>query len=134
MVGCFRNKQTLQEGAIQVTRIDIDRLTEDELIDLNHRIISRLRFLRDMRSHAAMVKFRIGERVRFQPVGHPEITGFLTRYNKKSVSIIADNGQRWNVHPSFLSKLLTDQPVRNNPNPQDGSIIEFPKLELKPGS
>ena len=115
-----------------MTRIDIDRLTEEELIDLNHKIISRLRFLRDMRSHAAMVKFRIGERVRFHPAGHPEITGMLTRYNKKSVSIFADNGQRWNVHPSLLSKVATDGPARNDTNPQERSIIEFP--QLKPGS
>lgn len=113
-------------------RIDIDRLSEEELIDLNHRIISRLRFLRDMRSHAAMVKFRIGERVRFQPAGHPEITGIITRYNKKSVSLIADNGQRWNVHPSFLSKVVGEQPARNDANAREGSIIEFP--QLKPGS
>lgn len=113
-------------------RIDIDRLSEEELIDLNHKIISRLRFLRDMRSHAAMVKFRIGERVRFHPAGHPEINGIITRYNKKSVSIIADNGQRWNVHPSFLSKVAADQPERNDGNAKEGSIIEFP--QLKPGS
>ena len=115
-------------------RIDIDRLSEEELIDLNHRIISRLRFLRDMKSHAAMVKFRIGERVRFHPDGHPEITGTLTRYNKKSVSIIADNGQRWNVHPSFLSKVMADRPERKNTNSSEVSLIEFPQPALKPGS
>lgn len=115
-------------------RIDIDRLSEEELIDLNHRIISRLRFLRDMRSHAAMVKFSIGERVRFHPAGHPEITGTLTRYNKKSVSIIADNGQQWNVHPSFLSKAAADRSDRKDENVREGSIIEFPQLGLKPGS
>jgi len=117
-----------------VTRIDIDRLTEEELIDLNHKVVARLRFLRDMRSHAAMVKFRIGERVRFHPAGHPELTGTLTRYNKKSVSIIADNGQRWNVHPSFLSKVATDPPVRNTTSDQDGSVIQFRLSGTKPGS
>ena len=115
-------------------RIDIDRLSEEELIDLNHRIISRLRFLRDMRSHSAMVKFRIGEKVRFHPEGHPEIIGTLTRYNKKSVSIIADNGQRWNVHPSFLSKVASDRPDRKDEAVQEGSIIQFPLLGTKPGS
>ena len=30
---------------------DIDRLTEAELIDLNHRIVERLRFLQQMRAH-----------------------------------------------------------------------------------
>ena len=117
-----------------MSRIDIDRLSEEELIDLNHRIISRLRFLRDMRSHAAMVKFSIGDKVRFQPAGHPEIIGTLTRYNKKSVSVLADNGQRWNVHPSFLSKVASGRPARTEAKPQEGSVIEFPLLGLKPGS
>ena len=43
--------------------IDIDRLTEAELIDLNRRIVERLRFLQQMRAHKDMLSFRIGERV-----------------------------------------------------------------------
>src|SRR5262245_46455583 len=34
--------------------IDIDKLTEAELTDLNHRIVERLRFLQQMRAHADM--------------------------------------------------------------------------------
>lgn len=32
-------------------RIDLDELTEEELIDLNRRIVERLRFLNQMRTH-----------------------------------------------------------------------------------
>jgi hypothetical protein len=32
-------------------KIEIDKLTEEELIDLNHRIVERLRFLSPMRAH-----------------------------------------------------------------------------------
>jgi hypothetical protein len=32
-------------------KIDIDRLTEDELVDLNHRIVARLIMLYEMRAH-----------------------------------------------------------------------------------
>lgn len=31
--------------------IDIDRLNEAELIDLNHRVVARLKFLQQMRAH-----------------------------------------------------------------------------------
>jgi hypothetical protein len=82
--------------------IDIDTLTEPELIDLNHRIVARLRFLRQLDAHATMLEFRIGERVTFQPDGRPPVTGMITRYNKKTVSIVTDEGQRWNVAPHFL--------------------------------
>ena len=85
-------------------KIDIDKLTEAELIDLNHRIVERLRLLNQMRAHSQMLDFRIGDRVSFQPDGHPLVTGMLTRYNKKTVTVITDTGQRWNVTPSLLRR------------------------------
>ena len=39
-------------------RIEIDGLTEAELIDLNHRIVERLKFLNHMRAHAQMLEFQ----------------------------------------------------------------------------
>ena len=85
-------------------KIDIDKLTEAELVDLNNRIVERLRFLRQMRAHAQMLDFKIGDRVSFQPDGHPVLVGMLTRYNKKTVTVITDSGQRWNVAPAFLRR------------------------------
>ena len=87
--------------------IDIDRLTEAELIDLNHRVVARLKFLREMRAHSAMLQFSIGEKVCFQPSGHPLLTGIITKYNRKSVTVITDIGQQWNVAPSYLRKVAT---------------------------
>lgn len=85
-------------------KIDIDKLSEEELIDLNHRIIERLRFLNQMRAHSQMLDFKIGDRVTFQPQGRPPVVGMLTRYNKKTVTVITDGGQHWNVAPAFLRK------------------------------
>jgi len=85
-------------------KIDIDKLTEEELIDLNHRIVERLRFLSQIRAHSKMLDFRIGDRVTFQPEGRPPVVGMLTRYNKKTVTVITDSGQHWNVAPGLLRK------------------------------
>jgi hypothetical protein len=52
-------------------RIDIDGLSEAELIDLNNRVVERLKFLRHMRAHSQMLEFSIGDRVSFQPEGRP---------------------------------------------------------------
>jgi len=71
---------------------DIDSLSEEDLIELNHKIVARLRFLSQMRSHSAMLNFRIGERVKFRTSGRPDVVGTLTRYNKKSVTVITDSG------------------------------------------
>ncbi len=85
-------------------KINIDELTEAELIDLNHRIVERLRFLNQMRAHRRMLEFKIGDRVTFQPGGRPPVVGMLTRYNRKSVTVITDDGQHWTVSPSLLRK------------------------------
>jgi phosphoenolpyruvate synthase/pyruvate phosphate dikinase len=88
-----------------MSRFDIDSLSEEDLIELNHKIVARLRFLSQMRSHSAMLDFRIGERVAFRPAGRPEVIGVLTHYNKKTVTVITDSGERWNVAPGLLSKV-----------------------------
>lgn len=78
-----------------MAKIDIDSLAEEELIELNQKVVARLRFLREMRSHVQMMDFRIGERVAFHPDGRPQMQGVLTRYNKKSVTVITDGGEHW---------------------------------------
>ncbi len=87
-------------------KIDINGLTEAELIDLNHRIVERLKFLNQARAHARMLDFKIGDRVSFDPEGRPSVTGMLTRYNKKTVTVITDSGQRWNVAPNLLRRVV----------------------------
>ena len=85
-------------------RVDIDKLTEAELNDLNNRIVERLRLLHQMRAHAQMLDFKIGDRVVFQPEGHPAVVGMLTRYNRKTVTVITGSGERWNVAPALLRR------------------------------
>ena len=85
-------------------KIDIDKLTEAELVDLNNRIVERLRLLHQMRAHAQMLEFKIGDRVSFQPDGRRVVVGLLTRYNRRTVTVITDSGERWNVAPSVLRR------------------------------
>jgi hypothetical protein len=99
--------------------IDIDQLTEAELIDLNHRIVERLRFLNQMRAHIEMLEFKIGDRVTFQPPGQGQLEGMLTRYNKKTVTVITDDGQRWNVSPTLLSMARRAK----NANPAGSNVV-----------
>lgn len=104
-------------------KIDIDKLTEAELIDLNNRIVERLRLLHQMRSHVEMLDFRIGERVKFQPDGQPLVVGILTKYNKKSVTVLTETGQRWNVAPRFLRRASDEQA---QPTPEE-NVIRLPR-------
>ena len=82
--------------------IDIDHLPEAELIDLNRRIVERLRFLHQRWAHATMLKFSIGDRVTLDTDDGRTVVGALVRYHKKTVSVVTDDGHRWNVSPRFL--------------------------------
>ena len=86
--------------------ININNLAEEELVDLNNRIVERLRFLHQARAHSRMLDFRIGDRVSFQPDGRPMLIGVLTRYNKKTVTVITEGGERWNVAPGLMHRLV----------------------------
>ncbi|MCK8787576.1 hypothetical protein M0638_24730 [Roseomonas sp. NAR14] len=86
--------------------INIDSLSEADLIDLNRRVVERLRLLQQMRAHTQMLAFRVGDRVSFQADGHGPIEGMLTRYNRRTVTVITDDGHQWNVSPSLLSKAV----------------------------
>ena len=103
--------------------IDIDKLTEPELVDLNNRIVARLKFLHQMRAHASMLEFSLGERVSFQPDGHQILFGVITKYNRKSFTVITEGGQHWTVAPTFLRKI---KPVRDA-TPESARVIHLPK-------
>lgn len=103
-------------------KINIDQLSESELIDLHNRVVERLRFLNQMRAHSQMLEFSIGDRVVFEPTGRPPVEGMLTRYNKKSVTVITDDGQRWNVSPDFLRK------VERPKGPKSAQISALPPM------
>ncbi|WP_043321004.1 hypothetical protein, partial [Microbulbifer sp. HZ11] len=85
--------------------IDIDSLSEDELIVLNQRIVERLKFLESMHTHKEMMQFNPGEKVSFEPPGRGRQIGTLVKYNKKTVTVITEGGQKWNVSPHLLSKV-----------------------------
>jgi hypothetical protein len=104
-------------------KIDIDKLTEAELIDLNNRIVARLRFLSQMRAHTEMLEFKVGDRVMFQPEGRSPLTGTLTRYNRKTVTVITDDGGHWNVAPNFLRRIE----VSNHASEGQSNVIPLPK-------
>jgi len=101
------------------SKIEIDGLTEAELIDLNNRVVERLRFLGQARAHSRMLEFSVGDRVSFQPEGREPLLGVLTRYNKRTVTVITEQGPRWNVSPGALRKVKDVHNGRGGPNVAD---------------
>lgn len=50
-----------------------------------------------------MLEFKIGERVWFR-TDLREVEGVLVRYNRKSVTVVSDSGERWTGSPGFLQR------------------------------
>ncbi len=89
--------------------IDIDDLTYEELIKLNHKIVERLKFLDGMHAHNEMMQFSPGDKVTFDPHNRERQTGTLVKFNKKTVTVLTDDGQHWNVAPHLLSKVKNEK-------------------------
>ena len=104
-------------------KIDIDLLSYDELVKLNHKIVERLKFLDSMHNHKEMMQFNPGDQVCFEVSGRDKQFGTLVKHNKKTVTVITESGQRWNVSPHLLSKVKN---VKSNKNRQ-GKIIDLHK-------
>ena len=95
-------------------KIDIDRLEYEELVDLNNRIVERLKVLDQLQAHAQMLEFSIGEKVMFEPNGREPLTGIISKYNRKTVTVITEDGQTWRISPQFLRKATSQQNEQGN--------------------
>ena len=104
--------------------VDIYKLTEEELIDLNHRIVERLKFLQSYHTHEQMMEFSPGDQVSFEPRGQGKKIGTLVKFNKKTVTVITDTGQKWNVSPHLLTKVKNVKEEK-----QGGNIIDLQRKE-----
>lgn len=82
--------------------------------DLNRRIVERLRFLQQMRAHNAMLKLSIGDRVTFVGNEGQEVRGRVVRYNRKTVTVLAESGEQWRVSPGMLCKIGPEKEVVSN--------------------
>jgi hypothetical protein len=80
----------------------IRRMNEDDLRFLNRLIVERLKLISQARSTTMLARFNLGDRVSFPTNTGERKTGVIIRLNKKTASIATDDGQQWNVHPSFL--------------------------------
>lgn len=94
--------------------IDLTKLTEAELVALNHRVVERIKLLRQSRYHETIAKFQVGDRVSFQPECGHELVATVVRLNRKSVTVVNAEGQLWRVAPSFLTQVAgeTAAPAR----------------------
>ncbi|HCS28839.1 MAG TPA: hypothetical protein DIW43_15380 [Spongiibacteraceae bacterium] len=85
--------------------INIDHLDADELMALNQRIIERLKMLESLHAHKSMMQFHPGARVSFDSPQGERVIATVMKFNRKTVTVVTDSGQRWNVSPHLLSAI-----------------------------
>jgi hypothetical protein len=101
--------------------IKIDHLSIDELVALNHRIIERLKMLESLEAHQSMMQFHPGARVSFDSPHSGRLSGTVMKFNRKTVTVVTDNGQRWNISPYLLS------PIKDAPA---GTVVDIRPQKL----
>jgi hypothetical protein len=102
--------------------ISIDHLSVDELVTLNHHIIERLKMLESLETHKSMMQFHSGARVSFDSPNGERLSGTVMKFNRKTVTVVTDNGQRWNISPHLLS------PIKNV---QAGTVVDIKPQKMK---
>jgi len=105
--------------------MDIEHLSEKELVALNHRIVERLKLLEKVRTNGDMMRFSPGDRVAFEPETGQIVKGVLVKFNTKTVRILTDDGDTWNVAPRFLRKLKKPKSATRSPS-KHGNVILMP--------
>jgi hypothetical protein len=93
--------------------IDLTRLSEDELLDLNRRIIERLRLMRSARQLVELARCTVGMRVEFTTDDGRTVQGEITRLNRKTATVCCNPAADWRVSPSLL-RPVTD-PLASSP-------------------
>ncbi|MEO8641961.1 hypothetical protein [Pseudomonas sp.] len=96
--------------------IKIDHLSVDELVTLNHHIIERLKMLESLDAHKSMMQFHPGARVSFDSPQSERLSGTVMKFNRKTVTVVTDSGQRWNISPHLLS------PIKNV---EAGNVVDI---------
>lgn len=89
----------------------INHLNDGQLHTLYRIIVDRLNLVHKARALSAMRKFHILDRVSFSH-NNKNYEGIVTRLNQKTVTVTLDDGNIWNVSPGSLSKMNTNNPIR----------------------
>ena len=111
-------------GGLGVMNFDLARLSEDDLVELNRRIVERLQLLRSAKSLAQVARSSVGMVVEFDADDGRTISGTVARLNQRTVTVVAASG-RWRVSPSLLRTAAAPQ-ARGSASPR---VVALPRRQ-----
>ncbi len=96
---------------LQAFKRMISHLDEEDLVILNRLIVERTKLVRAEKKVQSMAAFEVGDAVFFHDKNDGRIDATVLRLNKKTLSLVTDDGQRWNVAPELCR---IDNPVADD--------------------
>lgn len=93
---------------LQALKRMISHLDEEDLVMLNQLVVERIKVVRAEKKVQSMAAFEVGDAVFFHDKHEGRIDATVLRLNKKTLSLVTDGGQRWNVAPELCR---IDEPV-----------------------
>ena len=78
---------------------ELNKLSDEELIDLNHRICAKIEARVRQRQKKALAEFEVGDDVYFEDLEGTRIEGRVLRVNQKSLTIRTRLSKSGVVHP-----------------------------------
>jgi hypothetical protein len=96
--------------------LDLARLSEEELGDLNRRIVERLRLIRSARQLVDLARFSVGMRVEFTTDDGRTLQGEITRLNRKTATVCCKPSGHWRVSPALPGRSSTTRPTNRRPD------------------
>lgn len=83
--------------------INIENLSIDDLVELNKKVVCRIKELRAQRQFKAAAQFRMGDVVSFPNKHNKKVTGFITSIRKATISVLTETNEQWNVSATLLT-------------------------------
>ena len=90
--------------------IDLDNLSREELVELNDRVIDRLKYLDTVHAQQAMKALNIGSQVSFDSRRNGRVFGTVIKFNRKSVVVLTEDRAQWRVPPDILTPIKDATP------------------------
>lgn len=115
---------THPEDGVQIAKkpdIDLDGLNIDELVELNNMVVRRIEDLEQFETQKIMMQFLRGERILVPKKNGGTFSAVVQKHNRKTITVVADNGRKYNIPPQILLK----ESSSDLQNEQPANLIEF---------
>jgi len=94
--------------------INLEHLSEEELVTLNRKIVTRVTQMRRERNPNEKFRFVVGDPVMFNHPNGGIGTGVVVKCNKKTVDVDGNDGTEWRDSPIRQEYANTKQFVTNS--------------------